>query len=324
MNNFERIEIPFTSDYGFKATFGNEKNTLFLRRALQVLIKSKTPIREVVLGKNTIEGYTPTSRGGVYDLACTDIHGNEFIVEMQLAEFPGIVQRAKFYAFHKFDQLILRGKYSFVKLPKVYCITILGQNLFDDERFYRRAWLRDEKNKPVDEQLEFIFVELEKFVVAAENCTTDLEKLIFTMKEAHKNSENGQKPEFMQEDWLEVAIRELDSRRKSQEEYSNLAIAVAREQSQRWWEEEKERRTAAAIAAAEAAAATAVEAAAAKAAEKAAAEAAAKAEAEKEETITNVIQKTGWDDEKIADVLGYPIELVKAVRKKIELKTAEN
>ena len=31
----ELILIPFKSDYGFKATFGNETDTLFLRRALQ-------------------------------------------------------------------------------------------------------------------------------------------------------------------------------------------------------------------------------------------------------------------------------------------------
>ncbi len=43
----DQIFIPIISDYGFKATFGNEANTLFLRKALQALIKSKVPIKEV-------------------------------------------------------------------------------------------------------------------------------------------------------------------------------------------------------------------------------------------------------------------------------------
>ena len=43
----DQIFIPIISDYGFKATFGNEANTLFLRRALQALIKSDIPIKEV-------------------------------------------------------------------------------------------------------------------------------------------------------------------------------------------------------------------------------------------------------------------------------------
>lgn len=49
----ESIFIPIISDYGFKATFGNETNTLFLRRALQALIKSEVPIKEVKFDKNT-------------------------------------------------------------------------------------------------------------------------------------------------------------------------------------------------------------------------------------------------------------------------------
>jgi hypothetical protein len=39
--------LPITSDYGFKVTFGNRVNTLFLRRALQALIQSPVHIVEV-------------------------------------------------------------------------------------------------------------------------------------------------------------------------------------------------------------------------------------------------------------------------------------
>ena len=51
--NEDQIFIPIISDYGFKATFGNESNTLFLRRALQALIKSEVPIVDVKFDKNT-------------------------------------------------------------------------------------------------------------------------------------------------------------------------------------------------------------------------------------------------------------------------------
>lgn len=53
-----QIFIPIISDYGFKATFGNESNTLFLRKALQALIKSNVPISEIKFDKNTFEGIT--------------------------------------------------------------------------------------------------------------------------------------------------------------------------------------------------------------------------------------------------------------------------
>lgn len=100
------IYIPFFTDYGFKVTFGNEHNHLFLKRALQALIQSLVPIETIWFDKNTIEGQTLESRGGVLDIYCRDSTGNIFIVEMQLGKFPHILQRLKFYAYHKLDMEI--------------------------------------------------------------------------------------------------------------------------------------------------------------------------------------------------------------------------
>jgi hypothetical protein len=74
----DQIFIPIISDYGFKATFGNESNTLSLRRALQALIKSEVPIIEVKFDKNTFEGITQDGRsernaGWVQNPACVKI-----------------------------------------------------------------------------------------------------------------------------------------------------------------------------------------------------------------------------------------------------------
>lgn len=67
-----QIFIPIISDYGFKATFGNEANTLFLRKALQALIKSSIAIKEIKFDKNVFEALTIDSRSGIFDLSCTD------------------------------------------------------------------------------------------------------------------------------------------------------------------------------------------------------------------------------------------------------------
>ena len=56
---------PLISDYGFKATFGNEHNTVFLRRALQALIASEVPIEYVEFLPNGQLGLTPESRRGI-------------------------------------------------------------------------------------------------------------------------------------------------------------------------------------------------------------------------------------------------------------------
>ncbi|WP_310587304.1 PD-(D/E)XK nuclease family transposase [Fibrella aquatilis] len=87
------IYIPIISDYGFKATFGKETDTLFLRTALQALIKSDVPIKEVTFDKNAFEALTIDSRSGIFDLSCTDEKGSQFIVEMQIGYAPHFIQR---------------------------------------------------------------------------------------------------------------------------------------------------------------------------------------------------------------------------------------
>ena len=85
--------ISILSDYGFKATFGNETDTTFLKKALQVLINSPLAIKEVAFVKNELTAITVDSRSGIYDIACVDENENHFIVEMQLSEYPEFIQR---------------------------------------------------------------------------------------------------------------------------------------------------------------------------------------------------------------------------------------
>lgn len=121
--------ISILSDYGFKATFGNEADTTFLKKALQALINSPYPIKTVEFVKNEIAAITIDSRSGIYDIACIDENENHFIVEMQLSEYPEFIQRMKFYALHRFNTMVKKGEYKFDNLQKIYCIGILAQNI---------------------------------------------------------------------------------------------------------------------------------------------------------------------------------------------------
>jgi len=223
-----QIFIPIISDYGFKATFGNETNTLFLRRALQALIKSEIPIKEVKFDKNTFEGITQDGRSGIFDLACTDENDNHFIVEMQYGEAPYFVQRMKFYALHKFNAMVKRGKFDYGTLTKIYCVAILANDIFPFPRFHTIANLRNEEGELIDEQLTFITVELDKFTLQEVDCQTDLQKLIYTMKTIHTVTKTTQFPKFWDEEWLKVAIDELDSRKMTPDEKASLEILIAR------------------------------------------------------------------------------------------------
>ncbi|QDK81704.1 Rpn family recombination-promoting nuclease/putative transposase [Spirosoma sp. KCTC 42546] len=223
----EQRFIPIISDYGFKATFGNEANTLFLRTSLQALIKSSVPINDVQFEKNAFEALTVDSRSGIYDLACTDEQGNQFIVEMQLAHAPNFIQRMKFYALHKFNTLVERGQFNYSNLPKIYCIAFLEKSILPITSYHTIANLRSESGELIDSQMSFITVELAKFDKDTADIQTDLEKLIFTMKTLHTVTEPTQYPAFWNEEWLKKAIDELDTRKMSPEERFQFARITA-------------------------------------------------------------------------------------------------
>ena len=219
-NNIENGRfISILSDYGFKVTFGNESDTTFLKKALQALIESSVPIISVEFVKNEMAALTSDSRSGIYDLACTDEKGNHFIVEMQLSEYPEFIQRMKFYALHRFNTLVKKGDYKFEKLSKIYCIGILAIDIFPQiSDCHNIAVMRNGKNEIIDDQMTFITVELAKFTKQLPDIQTDLDKLIFTMKALHSATPPTQYPQFWDEEWLNKAIQELDTRAMTPEQ----------------------------------------------------------------------------------------------------------
>lgn len=220
------IYIPIISDYGFKATFGNETDSLFLRTALQALINSDTEIQEVRFDKNAFEALTADSRSGVFDLSCTDENGTQFIVEMQLGYTPYFIQRMKFYALHKFNTLVERGEFDYAGLPKLYVIAILEKNILPTGHFHTIANLRSQKGDIIDSQMTFITVELAKFTKSVDQIETNLDKLIFTMRTLH-TTQPTQYPAFWNEEWLKRAIDELNTRKMTPEERASFARVIA-------------------------------------------------------------------------------------------------
>jgi predicted transposase/invertase (TIGR01784 family) len=220
--------IPFISDYGFKVTFGNESNTLFLRKALQALINSPFAILEVEFDKTIFEGISEESRAGIYDIACKDEQGNHFIVEMQADPFEYFIHRLKFYGFQKMNAMVKKGKYEYDDLTKIYCIGILAHNINDIEAYHNIGITKNQFGEIMDDQMIFVTLELGKFNKKAEDCTTDLDKLAFTMKMIDKIDNTTQYPDFWTEEWLDKAIEELDMRQLSPEDRLAYEMTLSR------------------------------------------------------------------------------------------------
>jgi len=221
--------ISLLSDYGFKIAFADESNTLFLRKALQALIQSATPIKKIQFLRNEFVGITEESRGGVFDLICEDEKERTFIVEMQLGYYKEFIQRAKFYAFQKFNTLVEKGEYKFDNLTPIYCIGFLAKGIFPESKeYYHFARLRNQKGEELDDQITHIIVEINKFVKNQSQIHSDLDKLIFIMKNLENIKGVDQLPKFLTEDWIKQAMDKLDKSQMTPDQRMNYEMMMAK------------------------------------------------------------------------------------------------
>ena len=75
--------------------------------------------------------------------------------------------------------------------------------------------------------MTFITIELDKFDKDLSAIQSDLDKLIYTMKTIHEVSEPTQFPQFWNEEWLRVAIQELDKRAFTPEQRLSYEMTIS-------------------------------------------------------------------------------------------------
>jgi hypothetical protein len=107
-------------------------------------------------------------------------------------------------------------------------VGILAKNINHYEDYLNVSNLRNEKGELIDDQMTFVTVELDKFTLQELDCQTDLQKLIYTMRTIHTITQPTQFPKFWDEEWLKVAIDELDSRKMTPDEKASLEMLIAR------------------------------------------------------------------------------------------------
>jgi len=209
--NLKRF-VSMLSDYGFKITFGNETNTLFLRKSIQALIKSDVPIVEVTLSRNEIAGETKDSGGGLFDIFCKDKKGNQYIVEMQLSDFSDFMKRSTFYASRRYTATIRKGKMRFKNLKKIYAISIVnGVLLPDSKECHHIGKTKNQHGELMSEEITHVIFELPKWNKKVEDIKENIDKLIYVMKMTHTLTieDAFTPPEFWTEEWIDNAIQAL-------------------------------------------------------------------------------------------------------------------
>jgi len=204
---------PFTLDFTFKKAFANEQCKDLLLFMLNTFLERvlKKPITDVKIIHTVQLGKTRKNRGAVFDMQCEDASGTRFIVEMQVNEQEHFIKRSIFYLCMAVANLAKKGKmeskgkkipYDY-NIPVVYTLSFLdfdadfGKNCDEVVQYISLSNVLHPEVRY--DFMHLIYVRITKFAKTEEECKSDLDRLLFTFKNAHnlaKRPRNFNKMEF--------------------------------------------------------------------------------------------------------------------------------
>ena len=212
--------INLFTDFGFKKLFGEEPNKDLLISFLNGLLGEEEQITDLTYLNNERLGNHEGERKAVYDLYCSNKHGEKFIIEIQRVKQEFFKDRSIYYSTFAIQEQATKGKEWQYELKGVYTIAILDFN-FDQSiknKLEHRVKLLDIYTHQVFyDKLTFIYLEIPKFQKKIHELQNDYEKWLFAFKNLHSLQE---KPQELQEGifkkLLELAeIAKMDERERS-------------------------------------------------------------------------------------------------------------
>jgi len=183
---------PLTLDFTFKKAFASERSKNLLLFLLNAFLaeKLKSPIKEVRLVRNEMQGKTRRNRGSIFDVSCEDKSGNRFIVEVQIGWQKHFISRTFFYLCMIISNLAKKGKNYDFNLPKLYSISIMDFNLNFGKGCTEAVQYLSMRNDLHPEVrydiLSMVFVILPRFKKTESECKTIVDKLLYSLKNGHK------------------------------------------------------------------------------------------------------------------------------------------
>ena len=173
------------TDRTFKKAFNPEtKNKVCLIALLNAVLEGEisSPIVDVQSRDKEFNDGSNENRTTVFDLYCIDSDQRRFIIEVQLLMQENIVNRAIYYASQTVIAQGERGQKYNYKLKPVVTVVFMEFNVFVDDRYIRRAKLREINGASVSEVLSFAFVELPKFNKPLDQLETTLDRGLYALK----------------------------------------------------------------------------------------------------------------------------------------------
>ena len=190
-----RRYVDILTDAGFKAVFGDQRNSDVLIDLINVMLPDGKKVREIAYATTEIPGFSPFNKSIRIDLRCTGEDNSSFIVEVQCYHQENFFRRCVLYASKTYDSVALKGDGNIYDIPPVYFIGLLGKGqgipsptvdrsdgIWSD-RFISEYTFREKLSMDVpDDTIFFIFAELDRFSKKLDDCTTLLDKWLFALK----------------------------------------------------------------------------------------------------------------------------------------------
>ncbi len=205
MTEDPRVFAKLTFDKGFKIVFGTEgKSERILKSLLNHLLDMK--IVDLTFSPTEKHGMTEEDAESRFDVYCKDRYGRRFLVEMQMKNQPHFNKRAVYYSsFAVQDQARdarnlqkeAGDKWDYDFEP-IYVISFLNSknNLSEDPNNeavnpYISHYIYRSKmtGKALEDDTNLIFIDLYRFRKTFEECESDFERWMFSIKNMHKLSE---------------------------------------------------------------------------------------------------------------------------------------
>ncbi len=181
-NPLDKEFIRVLTDFGFKKLFGSEQHVDILKRFLNALFKGRLRVESIVFRPTEIHPERRKGKKIFYDIYCTTDSGHHFIVEMQQVESENFADRMLFYGCRAIVNQGKRG-IEYVLAP-VYCIVVTNFNMSGKEaRMIKEILLADRNTHEIySETLQLIFLSLPEVPEEWDDCQTELEKLLYIIK----------------------------------------------------------------------------------------------------------------------------------------------
>ena len=172
-------------DLTFKKAFNPDtQNKVCLIELLNALLEGEIdePIEDVQSRDKEHNEGSNENRTTIFDLHCVDTKKRKFIIEVQIAPQENIVNRAIYYASQTVVSQGERGRGYSYSLDPVITVMFMEFSVFDEQNKYlRKAMLREKDGARISQTLNFVFVELPKFRKKLEELETDLDKCLYAL-----------------------------------------------------------------------------------------------------------------------------------------------